>query len=91
MRLLATIHLNNYTSDLPALHPERSAPKFRLGPGRDIPRWGWISLDAIASSRPRPRYPSGIMARVLIPLHSALSDRWLDALLRRSLKLRPGP
>ncbi len=48
-------------------------------------------VGAIESRRPRARYPSGIMAHVLIPLRSALPDRWLDALLRRSLKLPPGP
>jgi NAD(P)-dependent dehydrogenase (short-subunit alcohol dehydrogenase family) len=48
-----------------------------------------VIVDAIESDRPRPRYPVGRMARAFIALRRALPDRWLDALLRRSLKLPP--
>jgi NAD(P)-dependent dehydrogenase (short-subunit alcohol dehydrogenase family) len=48
-----------------------------------------VILSAIESSRPRPRYPVGIMARALIPVKAAFPDRWFDALMRRALRLPP--
>ena len=50
-----------------------------------------VIVDAIESDRPRTRYPVGRMARASIPLRRVLPDRWLDALMRRSLKLPPAP
>ena len=51
-----------------------------------------VVLDAIESPRPRPRYKVTWLARTLIPLKRALPDRWLDRMMRHSLKLpaRPG-
>ena len=48
-----------------------------------------VILEAIESDRPRARYRVGRMARALIPLRAVLPDRWLDALMRRSLKMPP--
>ncbi len=48
-------------------------------------------VEAIESERPRTRYPVGRIARMFIPLRAALPDRWLDRLMRRSLRLPPGP
>ena len=53
-------------------------------------RWRSVIVDAIEAARPRARYPVGIMARALIPLRRALPDRWLDALMRRTLRM-PSP
>jgi len=50
-----------------------------------------VIVDAIESDRPRPRYPVGRIAHVLLPLRGLLPDRWFDALMRRSLGMRSGP
>jgi NAD(P)-dependent dehydrogenase (short-subunit alcohol dehydrogenase family) len=50
-----------------------------------------VIVDAIESSRPRPRYPVGLMARAFIALRRALPDRWLDGQMRRVLRMPPGP
>ena len=50
-----------------------------------------IVLDAIESPRPKTRYRVTWLARALIPLKSALPDRWLDRIMRFSLKLPAGP
>ena len=50
-----------------------------------------VILDAIESPRPRPRYKITWLARTLIPLKRALPDRWLDRMMRHSLKLPAGP
>jgi NAD(P)-dependent dehydrogenase (short-subunit alcohol dehydrogenase family) len=49
-----------------------------------------VIVHAIESERPRTRYPVGRIARLFIPLRAALPDRWLDRLMRRSLRLPPG-
>jgi NAD(P)-dependent dehydrogenase (short-subunit alcohol dehydrogenase family) len=49
-----------------------------------------VILDAIESPRPRARYRVTSMARTLIPLSRLLPSRWIDALMRRSLKI-PAP
>jgi len=49
-----------------------------------------VILDAIEAARPRPRYAVTWLARVLIPLKRALPDRWLDFMMRSSLKLPAG-
>jgi len=49
-----------------------------------------VILDAIESPRPRPRYKVTWLARTLIPLKRALPDRWLDFMMRSSLKLPAG-
>jgi len=48
-----------------------------------------VILDAIESRRPRPRYRVTSMARTLIPLSRLLPARWIDGLLRRSLRIPP--
>jgi NAD(P)-dependent dehydrogenase (short-subunit alcohol dehydrogenase family) len=48
-----------------------------------------VILGAIESAHPRPRYAVGTMARAFIPMRSALPDHWLDALMRRTLKIPP--
>ena len=48
-----------------------------------------VIVDAIEAEQPRPRYPIGLMSRVLFPLKAALPDRWLDGLMRRALRIRP--
>ncbi len=50
-----------------------------------------VILDAIESPRPRPRYIVTWLARTLIPLKRALPDRWLDRMMRHSLKMPAGP
>jgi NAD(P)-dependent dehydrogenase (short-subunit alcohol dehydrogenase family) len=76
--------------ELYALAERAMDAEFQTGtlPAEAIAR---IIVDAIEAPRPRARYPVGIMARVLIPLRAALPDRWLDRLMRRTLKLPPGP
>ena len=49
-----------------------------------------VILDAIESRRPRARYRVTSMARTLIPLSRLLPSRWIDGLMRRSLKI-PAP
>jgi NAD(P)-dependent dehydrogenase (short-subunit alcohol dehydrogenase family) len=49
-----------------------------------------VIVDVLEASRPRARYPVGAMARALIPLKSVLPERWLDWMMRRSLRI-PGP
>jgi NAD(P)-dependent dehydrogenase (short-subunit alcohol dehydrogenase family) len=46
-----------------------------------------VILDAIESSKPRARYRVTSMAKALIPLSRLLPDRWMDRLMRRSLKI----
>jgi NAD(P)-dependent dehydrogenase (short-subunit alcohol dehydrogenase family) len=46
-----------------------------------------VVLDAIESARPRARYRVTSMARTLIPLSRLLPSRWIDALMRRSLRI----
>ncbi len=48
-----------------------------------------VILDAIEARRPRPRYAVTGLARALIGIRRALPDRWLDAMMRRSLRLPP--
>lgn len=48
-----------------------------------------VILDAIESRRPRARYRVTAMAKTLIPLSRLLPSRWIDALLRRSLRIPP--
>ncbi len=50
-----------------------------------------VIVKASESERPRPRYPVGIMARAYIALRRVLPDRWLDAQMRRTLRMPPGP
>ncbi len=50
-----------------------------------------VVVDAIEARRPRPRYPVTLLARALIALRRALPDRWLDALMRRSLHVPRRP
>jgi NAD(P)-dependent dehydrogenase (short-subunit alcohol dehydrogenase family) len=49
-----------------------------------------VIVDALEAERPRARYPVGAMARGLIPLKGLLPERWLDWMMRRSLRI-PGP
>ena len=49
-----------------------------------------VIVEASETARPRPRYPVGIMARAYIALRRALPDRWLDAQMRRTLRM-PSP
>jgi len=50
-----------------------------------------VVLRAIESPRPRARYRVTWLARTLIPLKTLLPDRWLDRMMRLSLKLPAGP
>ncbi len=50
-----------------------------------------VVVDAIESPRPRTRYRMTWLARSLIALKRALPDRWLDRMMRFSLKLPSGP
>jgi NAD(P)-dependent dehydrogenase (short-subunit alcohol dehydrogenase family) len=50
-----------------------------------------VVVDAIEAKRPRTRYPVGAMAKVLVPLKGLLPDRWLDFMMKRSLKIPPAP
>lgn len=50
-----------------------------------------VVVDAIESARPRPRYTVTWLARALILLKWLLPDRWLDRMMRFSLKLPAGP
>ncbi len=76
--------------ELYALAERAMDAEFQAGklPAEAIAR---IIVDAIEAPRPRARYPAGMMARILIPMRAALPDRWLDGLMRRTLKLPPGP
>jgi len=47
-----------------------------------------VILDAIESRRPKTRYRVTRMAKIVIPLTRVLPDRWIDGLMRRSLKIR---
>ena len=49
-----------------------------------------VIVEASEIARPRPRYPVGVMARAYIALRRALPDRWLDAQMRRTLRM-PNP
>ena len=49
-----------------------------------------VIAGAIESGRPRPRYPVGSLARAFIVLRRVLPDRWLDAQMRRTLRMPPG-
>jgi hypothetical protein len=46
-----------------------------------------VILDAIESPNPRPRYRVTPMAKTLIPLSRLLPSRWIDGLMRRSLRI----
>ena len=50
-----------------------------------------VVVGAIESPRPRPRYPVTWLARALILMKTVLPDRWLDRVMRFSLKLPAGP
>ena len=50
-----------------------------------------IVVDAIESDRPRTRYRITWLAQALILLKRLLPDRWLDRMMRFSLKLPAGP
>jgi len=50
-----------------------------------------VIVEASESPRPRPRYAVGIMARAYIALRRALPDRWLDAQMRRTLRMQSPP
>jgi NAD(P)-dependent dehydrogenase (short-subunit alcohol dehydrogenase family) len=49
-----------------------------------------VIVEASESASPRTRYTVGIMARAYIALRRALPDRWLDAQMRRTLRM-PSP
>jgi NAD(P)-dependent dehydrogenase (short-subunit alcohol dehydrogenase family) len=49
-----------------------------------------VIAGAIESARPRPRYTVGSLARAFIALRRVLPDRWLDAQMRRTLRM-PNP
>ena len=49
-----------------------------------------VIVQASESASPRTRYTVGIMARAYIALRRALPDRWLDAQMRRTLRM-PSP
>ena len=51
---------------------------------------GRVVLDAIESRRPRARYRVTPMARALIPLSRLMPSRWIDGLMRRSLRMPAG-
>jgi NAD(P)-dependent dehydrogenase (short-subunit alcohol dehydrogenase family) len=57
---------------------------------RSAPVVARVIVDAIESRRPRARYRITPMARALIPLSRWLPDRWVDGLMRRSLKMPAG-
>lgn len=57
---------------------------------RSAPVVARVIVDAIESRRPRARYRITPMARALIPLSRWMPDRWLDGLMRRSLKMPAG-
>ena len=72
--------------------PGPSAPwtaifRWASGPPRSSPA---SSSTRSKADRPRPRYPVGLMARVLIPVRRLLPDRWIDFLMRKSLKMPRG-
>lgn len=50
-----------------------------------------VVVAAIESPRPRPRYRVTWLARALILMKTVLPDRWLDRVMRFSLKLPAGP
>lgn len=50
-----------------------------------------VVVGAIESPRPRPRYRVTWLARALILMKTVLPDRWLDRVMRFSLKLPAGP
>jgi NAD(P)-dependent dehydrogenase (short-subunit alcohol dehydrogenase family) len=58
------------------------------GTSEDVAR---TVLNAIESSRPRARYAVTRMAKLLIPITRLLPDRWIDAMLRKSLKVPSRP
>jgi NAD(P)-dependent dehydrogenase (short-subunit alcohol dehydrogenase family) len=49
-----------------------------------------VILDAIEADRPCTRYSIGLIAKVLIPLRRLLPDRWIDSMMRKSLKMPRG-
>lgn len=57
---------------------------------RSAPVVAKVIVDAIESRRPRARYAITPMARALIPLSRWMPDRWVDGLMRRSLKMPAG-
>jgi NAD(P)-dependent dehydrogenase (short-subunit alcohol dehydrogenase family) len=50
-----------------------------------------VVVDAIEARRPRPRYVITWLARTLIPMRRLLPDRWIDRMMRFSLKLPARP
>lgn len=50
-----------------------------------------VVVQAMESERPRARYTVGSLARAFIALRRVLPDRWLDAQMRRTLRMPPGP
>ncbi len=70
------------------VHAERAMDgDFQKGklPSQAVAR---VILDAIESRRPKTRYRVTRMAKMVIPLTRVLPDRWIDGLMRRSLKIR---
>jgi NAD(P)-dependent dehydrogenase (short-subunit alcohol dehydrogenase family) len=49
-----------------------------------------VIVDAIEAERPRTRYRVTWMAKLLIPARAVLPDRWIDRMMRRSLKIPAG-
>ena len=74
--------------DLYALAERAMDAEFQKGklPASAVAR---VIVDAIEAPDPRPRYRVGMMARALVPLRAALPDRFLDALMRRALRIPP--
>jgi NAD(P)-dependent dehydrogenase (short-subunit alcohol dehydrogenase family) len=74
--------------DLYALAERAMDAEFQKGklPASAVAR---VIVDAIEARDPRPRYRVGMMARALVPLRAALPDRFLDALMRRALRIPP--
>lgn len=71
-------------------HAERAMDgDFQRGK-RPAPVVARVILDALESRKPRARYRVTSMSRVLIPLSRLMPDRWLDGLMRRSLKMPAG-
>jgi hypothetical protein len=47
-----------------------------------------VIVDAIEAKRPRTRYTVTAMAKTLIPMRRVLSDRAMDRLMRKALRIR---
>jgi NAD(P)-dependent dehydrogenase (short-subunit alcohol dehydrogenase family) len=71
-------------------HAERAMDRdFRKGmlPAEAVAR---VIVDAIEAAHPRTRYPVGLMARALIPVRRLLPDRWIDRMMRKTLRMPRG-